>query len=192
MSVSMTTEMDDAELVVAARAGDQSAFTELITRHRNRMWAVCLNITSNPADAEDALQDTLVAAWQNIHKFRGEAKFTTWIHRVAANAALSIVRKRKADTDIVDFNDPERPVLVDDGPTPFDEHLALSDQLRLALGELSDDFREVLVLREFADMSYDEIADHQGVPVQTVRSRLNRARKQLAERIRAYEYTDEE
>lgn len=188
-----TTQMDDAELVVAARNGDQAAFGELITRHRTRVWAVCINITSNQADAEDALQDALVAAWQNLHKFRGEAKFTTWLHRIAANAALAVVRRRKPNTDIVDFNDPERPVLVDDdGPAPFDEHLALRDQLRIALSELSEDFREVLVLREFADMSYDEIAAHQQVPVQTVRSRLNRARKQLAERIRAYDYTGDD
>jgi RNA polymerase sigma-70 factor (ECF subfamily) len=182
---------DDTDLLMRARDGDTSAFAELATRHRTRMWAVCLNITGNPSDAEDALQDTLIAAWQNLHKFRGDARLTTWLHRIAANSALAVVRRRKANTDVVDFNDPDHPVLVDDDAAiGFDEHLALQDQLRLALAEIPDNFREALVLREFADMTYEQIAEHQQVPVQTVRSRLNRARKQLAERLRAYDYVD--
>ncbi|WP_299577625.1 sigma-70 family RNA polymerase sigma factor [uncultured Williamsia sp.] len=183
--------LDDSELLVQARDGDQAAFAEIATRHRTRIWAVCLNIVGNQADAEDALQDTLIAAWQNLHKFRGEAKLTTWLHRIAANSALAVVRRRKPNTDIVDFNDPERPVLLDDDPPlAFDDHLAIQDQLRIALAEIPDAFREALVLREFADMTYEQIAEHQQVPVQTVRSRLNRARKQLAERIQAYDYID--
>lgn len=183
--------MDDTDLLIQARQGDQRAFGELATRHRTRMWAVCLNITGNQADAEDALQDTLIAAWQNLHKFRGDARLTTWLHRIAANSALAVVRRRKAKTDIVDFNDPEHPVLVDEDTTPgFDENLAIQDQLRLALSEIPENFREALVLREFADMTYEQIAEHQKIPVQTVRSRLNRARTQLAARLRAYEYVD--
>ncbi len=183
--------VDETDLLARARVGDQQAFGALVTMHRSRIWAVCFNIAGNQADTEDAVQDTLIAAWQNLGKFRGEAKFSTWIHRVAANSALAVIRKRKANTDIVDFNDSDHPVLVDDDhEKAFDEHLAIQDQLRAALAELPEDFREAIVLREFADMSYQEISDHQRVPVQTVKSRLNRARKQLADRIRSYEYAE--
>ncbi|MBT0568566.1 sigma-70 family RNA polymerase sigma factor [Williamsia sp. CHRR-6] len=185
----MTRAVDEAALLVAARNGDQHAFAELLGLHRNRIWAVCINIVGNRADAEDALQETLIAAWQHLEKFRGEAKFSTWLHRVAANAALAVVRRRKANTDIVDFNDADGPVLVDDtASVAFDERLAIQDQLRIALAELPEDFRTALVLREFSGLTYSEIAEHQGIGVQTVKSRLNRARSQLAERFQAYEY----
>ncbi|WP_250324913.1 RNA polymerase sigma factor [Williamsia sp. CHRR-6] len=189
MSDTMTRAVDEAALLVAARNGDQHAFAELLGLHRNRIWAVCINIVGNRADAEDALQETLIAAWQHLEKFRGEAKFSTWLHRVAANAALAVVRRRKANTDIVDFNDADGPVLVDDtASVAFDERLAIQDQLRIALAELPEDFRTALVLREFSGLTYSEIAEHQGIGVQTVKSRLNRARSQLAERFQAYEY----
>jgi RNA polymerase sigma factor (sigma-70 family) len=174
--------MDEAVLLFRARDGDQHAFAELVGAHRNQVWAVCLNICTNPHDAEDALQNTLVAAWQNLHKFRGEARFSTWLHRIAANNALSIVRRRKTNTQLTDFTDPDQPVeLVDDDGPAFDDRVALRDAVHDALAQLSDEFREAVVLREFGDLTYADIAAQQGVPVQTVKSRLNRARTQLAE-----------
>ncbi|NED68243.1 RNA polymerase subunit sigma, partial [Streptomyces sp. SID10244] len=92
-------------------------------------------------------------------------------------------RRRKDNTQITDFTDPEQPIqLVDDaGRSSFDERLAVRDAVRDALARLPDDFREAVVLREFGDLTYADIAAHQGVGVQTVKSRLNRARTQLAE-----------
>ncbi|GAA3702679.1 RNA polymerase sigma factor [Gordonia hankookensis] len=178
--------MDEAVLLMQAREGDQHAFAQLVAAHRTHVWAVCLNICGNQHDAEDALQNTLVAAWQNLHKFRGEARFSTWVHRIAANNALTVVRRRKDNTQITDFTDPEQPIqLVDDaGGSSFDERLAVRDAVRDALARLPDDFREAVVLREFGDLTYADIAAHQGVGVQTVKSRLNRARTQLAEILR--------
>lgn len=182
---------DDAALLLAARNGDQHAFAQLVGAHRTHVWAVCLNICTNQHDAEDALQNTLVAAWQNLHKFRGESRFSTWLHRVAANNALMVVRKRKANTTITDFSDPDQPVQLvdDDGGQPFDDTIALRDAVRQALAQLSEDQREAVVLREFGDLTYADIAAHQGVGVQTVRSRLNRARTQLAELLRDHAAT---
>ena len=132
------------------------------------------------------MQATLLAAWRNLDKFRGEARFSTWMHRIAANNALALIRKRKANTTLTDFSDPEQPVTLDaDESAPrFDEQIALRDALREALQQLSDDIREAVVLREFGDFSYADIAEHQGVGVQTVKSRLNRGRSQLAELLR--------
>ena len=97
-----------------------------------------------------------------------------------------VVRKRKANTTITDFSDPDQPVQLvdDDGGQPFDEAIALRDAVRQALAQLSEDQREAVVLRDFGDLTYADIAAHQGVGVQTVKSRLNRARTHLAELLR--------
>ncbi|MGJ0118956.1 RNA polymerase sigma factor [Williamsia sp. MIQD14] len=178
----------EAELLLRARGGDQQAFGELMSLHRNRVWAVCLNVTGNNHDAEDAFQETLISTWQHLDRFRGEAKFTTWLHRVTANCALAVVRRRKPRTDTVDFTDTDQPVvLTDDTASRFDDHVAERDQLRSALAELPEDFRTAIVLREFGDLSYADIAEHTGVGVQTVKSRLNRARSHLATTLRGYD-----
>ncbi|GAA1739711.1 RNA polymerase sigma factor [Aeromicrobium alkaliterrae] len=168
----------DGTLVERARAGDPDAFTQLVTESRDILWSVCLRITADPLDAEDALQDTLISAWQNIHKFRGNSKFSTWCYRIAANASIAVCRKRRTipiDTDdIVDL------VVAADTTGQVDDR----DLITSALREVSPDFREALVLREYGDMTYDEIAAHQGIGVQTVKSRINRARAQLADAVR--------
>ncbi len=167
------------DLVVRAREGDPDAFTELVNGSRDVLWSVCLRITADPYDAEDALQDTLIAAWQNIGKFRGNAKFSTWCYRIAANASIAVCRKRRSvpiDTaDIVDL------VVAADTTGQVDDR----DLITASLRAVAPDFREALVLREYGDMTYDEIATHQGIGVQTVKSRISRARAQLANAVRA-------
>ncbi|HEY9312227.1 MAG TPA: sigma-70 family RNA polymerase sigma factor [Williamsia sp.] len=170
------TDISERDLVLRSQDGDQAAFGELVTRNRDQIWAVCLRITANKYDAEDALQDALIAGWQNIGKFRGDSKFTSWMYRIAANAALAVVRKR-LDTSA-------------DGPPEFestaprvDAQVADVDRVRAALALLPLEFREAIVLREFGDLSYQEIADQQGVGVQTVKSRINRARAKLLETL---------
>ena len=165
----------ESRLVDRARRGESAAFERLVNDHAQRTWAVCYRITGNAHDAEDALQDALIAAWQNLPRFRGDSRFGTWLHRIAANASLAVVRRR-------------RDVVMDELPagraeaTMADhyERLAESDRIEAALRTLPEEFRVALVLREFGDLSYQEIAVHQGVPVQTVKSRLNRARTAMA------------
>jgi RNA polymerase sigma factor (sigma-70 family) len=165
---------DESALVTLARAGESAAFERLVSDHAQRAWAVCYRITGNAHDAEDALQEALIAAWQHLAKFRGEARFGTWLHRIAANAALVVLRRRR---DIVTDDLPAGPQ-----DTLFDhvDRLAEADRIEAALRTLPDDFRVALVLREYGDLTYAEISAHQGVPVQTVKSRLNRARQALA------------
>ena len=165
---------DEAALLDRARDKDPQAFIELVTRHRGAAWAVCLRITGNPHDAEDALQEALTAVWQNLDRFRGQARFSTWLHRIAANAALMVVRRRRdlpAEDDAFDVG------AASDAFAAYDE----SDRVQAALRRIPEDFRVALVLREYGDLTYDEIAAHQGIPVQTVKSRLNRARRAMAE-----------
>lgn len=166
--------MNDGELLALCRQGYETAFGELVGRYRNRLWSICFRVTGNREDAEEAVQDTLTSAWQNLHKFRGDAKVSTWLYRIAANASLAIVRKRKDavadDFDVIELEDPA-PMTAD--------RVADVDAVRRALAELPEDFRVAIVLREFAELSYADIAEHQGIPVATVKTRINRARKQL-------------
>jgi RNA polymerase sigma factor (sigma-70 family) len=164
--------VNEAAFVRGACAGDERAFVELIAANRTAVWAVCLRITGNPQDAEDALQDALVAAWRNIAQFRADAKFSTWLFRIAANAALAIVRRRAKIVEDVDV-----PAM---GGDPGDR-VADAERVQTALMALPETFRVALVLRVYGDLSYEDIAAHQGIPVQTVKSRLWRARSMMQE-----------
>lgn len=166
----MSTETPERELVDRAAAGDDLAFEQLVGAHRNRLWSLCLRMTGNAADAEDALQDCLVAAWQHIGAFRRESRFGTWLYRIATNASLAVIRKRR-DTPYDPVELPESEGARDPGVQVTDREL-----VRGAIAALPEPFRVALVLREIGDLSYEEIAVHQGIPVQTVKSRLSRAR----------------
>jgi len=168
---------EETRLLDAARAGDQRAFAELVTASRNHLWAVCLQICGNTHDAEDALQEALTAAWQHLDRFDGRARFSTWAHRIAANAALTRVRRRR------DVPDEDAGVAEAAPGSGVSERVTVQMAVREALAGLQPDFREAVVLREYADMTYQEIAEHQGVPVQTVKSRINRARTALKEAL---------
>lgn len=173
--------MDDAELLAACRAGDHHAFAALVGRYRTNAWHICVRITGNTADAEDALQDAITAAWQNLPKFRGDARFNTWLHRIATNAALAVVRKRKITDSLDADTDDEPDIDLADPRTPFDDEVTTTDLVQQALAQLPEDFRVAIVLAEFADMPYADIAEHQQVTVGTVKTRIHRARKQLTE-----------
>jgi RNA polymerase sigma-70 factor (ECF subfamily) len=152
----------------AAIGGDASAFGTLATEARAMIWSVCLRITGNTYDAEDALHDTLLAAWRGIQQFPREYSFGTWIYRIAANAALAIVRSRRSTEVEVDGTyTPER---------DFAEHLAEADLVQRTLNTMPTDLRVALVLRELCDYTYAQIADYQGVGVPTVKSRIARGR----------------
>ncbi len=163
---------DALALIARARSGDPDAFADLIADCRARLWSICLRITGNPHDAEDALQDALVAAWQHLGSFRGDSQFGTWAYRIAANAATAVVRRRR------ELPRSEFEFEVD---RDFTETIAERDRIADALAGLPEQFREALVLREYGDLSYEEIALHQQVGVQTVKSRLHRARAAVAE-----------
>ena len=161
-------------LLARARDGDESAFRALVEPHRARLWSICLRVAGNRQDAEDALQDALTATWMNLAAFRGESRFSTWAYRIAANAAVAVIRRRR-EVPVEGVAD------LAAGATPdHADTVATRDQVTAVLATLPAPMREALVLREYADLSYEEIARHQGVPVQTVKSRLNRARAAFA------------
>jgi RNA polymerase sigma factor (sigma-70 family) len=171
----MCADLDEAGLVRDAVAGDADAVMQLLDQHRQIVWAVCYRITGNHHDAEDALQDAVVAAWRNLHKFRGQSRFGTWYYRVAANAALMVLRRRR---DVLVESDH---IIERQGQFSDYGQIDEADRVQRAVARLPEAYRVALVLRVWGDLSYADIAEHLGVPVDTVKSRLHRARQHVAQ-----------
>lgn len=167
------------ELVTRAQAGDEKAFAELVTDANRRMWAVAVSVTGNSHDAEDAVQNAMIAAWKNIGKFRPDARFSTWAYRITSNAALQIVRARRAVPD-EDAGADEV-----DTSSPVQDQVPVTIVVRQALDGLDPVFKEALVLREYAGLSLDEIAAHQKTRPATAKTRLHRARSKVRENLTA-------
>lgn len=177
----MTATTDD-DLLAAARAGDRRALEDLLRAHQPRIHAVCRRITGNDADALDATQDALIAIVRGLPRFDGRSAFSTWCYRIATNACLDELRRRR-----------RRPVvgLPEREGTPIDPEDVgaggaferVDDQGRIdaALGELSIEFRVAVVLRDLCQLDYAEIAEVLEIPAGTVRSRIARGRAQLAD-----------
>ena len=169
-------DVDDSLLVRRAKRGDQNAVDALLRVHYDTVRAVCHRIVINKSDAEDATQMALMSIVRALPSFDGRSKFSTWIYRIATNAALDEVRRIQ-----------RRPIPTDkesvyDSPAS-DQTSAVDAQMDVsgALAQLPEEYRAAIVLRHVADLDYEEIAAIQGVPVGTVRSRLARGRAQLAE-----------
>lgn len=169
--------------VAAAQGGDRAALDRLLRANYDRMYAVCRRLTGNDNDAADACQEALIAIVRNLDKFDGRSRFGTWAYRIATNASLDELRRRRRrarpDDRLVETQSD------DADPTP-DPSIAVSDRLALdaALRDLSPDFRAAVVLRDVAGLDYAEIAEALDIPAGTVRSRIARGRAALAEALR--------
>ena len=173
---------DDAVLSTAASTGDRTALDVLLDRHVDRIHAVCRRICG-PDDAFDATQDALISITRSIDRFDGQCAFTTWMHRVATNAALDELRRRKRRPDPV-APDPESVIALTPSSRSGDPERVV-DRLDLdaALARLPDEFRVAVVLRDVSDLDYAEIAAALEVPIGTVRSRISRGRAALAREL---------
>jgi RNA polymerase sigma-70 factor (ECF subfamily) len=165
--------VDEGELRRLALAGDEAAFAALVAPYRELVQTVCYRITGNEHDAEDAAQATLLAVWRNLGSFAGRSKLSTWVYRIAHNAALAVVRRRGAPP--LDVSELILPV-ADRAP----DDIVRRDAVMAALAKIPPDFRAALVLREYGDLTYEEIAEVQDVPIATVKSRISRARQAMA------------
>jgi RNA polymerase sigma-70 factor (ECF subfamily) len=168
----------DDLLIRRARDGDTAAFGELVERHQTRIYAVCLRILADPEEARDAAQDAFITAFRKLRQFRGDAAFTTWLHRIAVNACYDALRRAKrrplphaVDTAVDDRTPEPGPP----SPDPADEIAGTVDVIR-ALASIPEDFRVVLVLADVEDLPYEEIARALEIPVGTVKSRVHRGR----------------
>lgn len=177
--------LTDDELVAAAQGGDRNAADQLLRRHYDRIHAVCRRITGASSDADDACQEALIKIVRNLPNFDGRAAFSTWAYRIATNASLDELRRRRR-RPLQPVNDDEGTTIEIPDETTGGRVTAVDDRLALtaALGDLSEDFRTAVVLRDVADLDYAEIADTLDIPIGTAKSRVARGRSALAERLR--------
>ncbi|MGA0978367.1 MAG: RNA polymerase sigma factor SigM [Candidatus Nanopelagicales bacterium] len=180
-------EQTDSELLAAHCAGDPDAFTEIVRRHRDRLWAVALRTTGNPEEASDALQDALISAYRRADTFRGDSAVTTWLHRIVVNASLDRLRRRAVRAWVPLPEEGEGPALVDQSrladPRAAAETNETVAEVRAALDTLPPDQRAAIVLVDLEGWSVEEAAKALECPVGTVKSRCFRGRAKLAERL---------
>ena len=175
---------DEASLVQAAQNGDRRALDRLLRDQQERIHAVCRRITGNDADALDATQDAMMAVVRGLPRFDGRARFSTWVYRVATNTCLDELRRRKRRPVVgLPEHDGEVLDIPSDGEMAVDDGVATRLEVDAALAELPEEFRATVVLRDLCQLDYAEISEVLDIPAGTVRSRIARGRRQLADRI---------
>jgi RNA polymerase sigma-70 factor (ECF subfamily) len=177
----------DDGLIDRALAGQSAAYGELVFRYQDRLRASLQRLTGSAEEAEDVAQEAFVQAYLKLSSFQRSSRFYTWIYRIAFNQAISKSRKRRprVSLSVVQEAGGVEPIAETSGPTEPALQVERAELLHAAIAELEEDHRQVIVLREFEDMDYQQIAEVIDAPIGTVRSRLFRARAQLRDRLAA-------
>ena len=170
--------MNELLLISRARGGDREAFGELVEQYRDTVYRLAYRMCGNAYDADEAAQEAFVAAWRALPNFRGDAKFSTWLYRLTTNAAIDVMRREKRHQTV---GDGEMVDLADDADSPQEtvERTEQQEAVQKALSTLSEEYREVLLLRYMEELDYAEIAEVLQLPSGTVKSRINRAKAAL-------------
>jgi RNA polymerase sigma-70 factor (ECF subfamily) len=180
----MTRSADESGLLARARAGDQAAFRDLVERHADRIFRLVRSYVRDLAEAEDVVQEVFFKVHGKLHGFREDSAFSTWLYRVAINAAHDHRKKRRRRDETV--ADPGLTLGLADprgGPAEDLARTSLREEVRAAIMTLPGIFRDVIVLREIEGLAYDDIARVLGLAMGTVESRLFRARERLREEL---------
>ena len=188
----------DVELVRHAQKGDGSAFAELVSRHQRQLFRLALRMTGSEADAQEVLQEAFLNAYQKLPNFRGEAQFSSWLYRIAANSALMRLRRKRRAPDALSDQPLELqgPRFSAEGfldPAPRSDWSQRADEKMMdrelgsaidqAVGSLPDDYRTVFLLKDVDGLSNEDIAAALDLTVPAVKSRLHRARLSLREKL---------
>ena len=174
----MISRADDVELLARVAAGDHEAFTTVMQAHEDRVFSVCLRILGNREHALDATQDTFLTTFRKAGQFEGKSALGTWIYRIAVNTCYDLLRRekrRRADAL------PERLDPVDVQAEEQIDAIALRPELQRALSKLAPEFRSAVVLADIEGMALADVASILDVPVGTVKSRVFRGRRMLAD-----------
>jgi RNA polymerase sigma-70 factor, ECF subfamily len=175
---------DDLKLIGDCLNGNSAAFGELVSRHQDRLYNTVLRLLDHPEDARDVVQEAFLHAYQSLHSFKGDARFFTWLYRIAVNTAISYKRKRRLvlrlqpngdGNGVLDPLDPNEA----NRPGHAMEMAEQEKRVHEALAQLSPEHRLVLVLKDMEGMKYEEMAGVLQVPIGTIRSRLHRARLEI-------------
>ena len=188
-----TEELDsteEREIVLRCQKGDADAMGTLIIQYQHWVYNIAYGMLGHHQDAEDVAQDAFLSAWENIGKFQFRSRFSTWLFRIVKNKCLNHIdryQRRKTDPTEIDDSQPWVPL---DTVTPEEEALRTEEKniVHAALAKLKDSHREILVLRELQELSYEEIAEILGCTLGRVKSRLHEARKALKEELERVEW----
>ena len=180
----MTTDLTDEQLVEMAVADNPNAFGEIVRRWERKIFALCFGMLAREEEAKDATQETFIAAFRNLSNFRGDAKVSSWLHRIAVNQCLTTMRRQKSRSEsFLDDEDEsaDRVFVAPSNKMPSrtaeqNERMAI---VRQAVNALPPDLRQIIVMKEFEEMTFQEISDALEVPLSTVKSRLYTGLKQL-------------
>lgn len=184
----MYKELTDEQLVELAVASEPDAFGEIVRRWERKIFALCFGMLGREDDAGDAAQETFIAAYRNLKNFRGDAKVSSWLHRIAVNQCLTTKRRQKSraeDRIHEDDNSEERFFVASplSSPGRSAEKVERMKLVRQAVGALPTDLKQVVVMKEFEEMTFQEISETLELPLSTVKSRLYTALKQLRMRL---------
>ena len=171
----------DQDLVRGAQDGDIRAFEELVRRHESFIVASILRVVRNRSTAEDLAQESFFRAWRSLASFRGDSQFRTWVYRIATNLSLNHV-SRSREQPVEDIPELGRT----DSTTGSAVDSAMEIAWHHAARSLPDELRRPYSLREFEDKSYEDIALELGIPLNTVRTRIHRARKQISDELKEW------
>ena len=179
----METATSDEQMVRRALAGDAEAFGEIVRRWERRIYALAFGMLGCAEDARDATQETFFAAFRNLRGFRGEAKVSSWLHRIAVNQCITRQRRSRVrgETALDDVSATVGARFA--APARTLESRERSEAVRLAIGALPPELREVVVMKEFEELTFQEIAAALDIPLSTVKSRLYTALRQLRLRL---------
>jgi RNA polymerase sigma-70 factor, ECF subfamily len=184
------TEQEEANLVAASKMGDQDSFAQLVQQHQRRVFNLVFRMLQQYEEANEVTQETFLAAWQGLPSFRGDARFSTWLYRIAYNCALKQLEQRKRDNAIQIGVQAEQ-VIANAGQEQRVD-AALESHARQALvheqlANLPAKYRIVLVLRHLQEMTYEEMAEILTMPIGTIKTHLFRARNLLKERLETFD-----
>ena len=177
----------DAELLAAAKSGDQRAYTALLEKYRNSIFHIILKIVKSPEDAEDLTIETFAKAFDRLYQYSPEYAFSTWLFKIASNTSIDFLRRKSIDkvsldrqdasiTDNIKFstdNDPEMDLIKSQR----------QDKLQKAVNDMDEIFSRGIQLRYFKEYNYEEISAELGIPVATIKVQLYRARKLLLKKL---------
>lgn len=180
--------MTEQDLVALAKKGDQDAFSQLVEANQNKIYSLALRMTGSPEDGADLAQEAFLRAWRSLPSFQEESSFSTWLYKLTSNLCIDFLRKEKRRKAVAitvsldDDQDESPPVEVPDHrftPEAEVERRELRSAMSRALKTMSEEHRQILILREVEGLSYTEIAQLLDVEEGTVKSRLARARISL-------------
>ncbi len=181
-------EQDDQLLVAASKDGDQEAFAQLVQRYQRTVFNLVYRMLQQYEEATEITQETFLAAWQGLPSFRGDARFPTWLYRIAYNCSLKQLELRKRDRALQIALEAEKTLEQANDQQRENAELDAHDRQMLVqehLSQLPSKYRIVLVLRHLQDMTYEEMAEILTMPVGTIKTHLFRARNLLKERIQS-------